>query len=167
MRKIYGAQERQDGLYSIGRNKWQLIFGFGKDSEDDDTGYNYRETFNHRPSDEEIENCIVSQVNADVEAKILSGFSWRDMPVWLSTENQFNYKAAYDLAVQTGGQSLPVKFKFGTDRKPVYFTFDNLVDFADFYFKSSAFVINTLNEGWEEKDRIKDEDGNMILPVYQ
>ena len=40
------------------------------------------------------------------------------MPVWLSSENQFNYKAAYDLAVQTGGATLPVTFKFGTDEVP-------------------------------------------------
>jgi hypothetical protein len=40
------------------------------------------------------------------------------MPVWLSTENQFNYKAAFDLATQTGGKSLPVTFKFGSTNNP-------------------------------------------------
>ena len=41
--------------------------------------------------------------NDERDEKIVSGFVWRDMQVWLSSENQFNYKAAYDLAVQTKG----------------------------------------------------------------
>ena len=38
MKKIYGATERQEGLYKIGRNKRELIYGFGKDSEEAETG---------------------------------------------------------------------------------------------------------------------------------
>lgn len=167
MRKIYGAQERQDGLYRIGRKKWQLIFGFFKDSEEDESGYNYRETFDHRPSTEEIVRVIKEQVNADVDAKILSGFSWRDMPVWLSTENQFNYKAAYDVAVQTGGASLPKKFKFGTDDKPEYFVFETLEDFSDFYLKAMSFVDSALDACWDLKDSVTDDEGNLLIPVYE
>lgn len=167
MRKIYGAKERQDGLYRIGRKKWQLIFGFFKDSEDDESGYNYRETFDHKPSTEEIVKVIKEQVNADVDAKILTGFVWRDMPVWLSTENQFNYKAAYDVAIQTNGASLPKKFKFGTDDKPEYFVFDTLEVFSDFYLKAMAFVDSTLGDGWDLKDSIVDADGNLLIPIYE
>ncbi|MCM1337694.1 MAG: hypothetical protein NC187_08320 [Candidatus Amulumruptor caecigallinarius] len=167
MRKIYGAQERQDGLYLIGRKKWQLIFGFFKDSEDAEFGYNYRETFDHKPSTEEIVKAIKEQVNADVDAKIISGFVWRGMPVWLSTENQFNYKAAYDMAVQTGGASLPRKFKFGTDDKPEYFVFDSLEVFTDFYLKAMAFVDATLSDGWDLKDSVVDADGNLLIPIVE
>lgn len=84
----------------------------------------------------------------------MSGFVWRNMPVWLSSENQFNYKAAYDLAVQTGGASLPVRFKFGTDDNPQYHTFTDLQEMADFYTSAMAYVNTTLNAGWEEKDSI-------------
>ena len=76
------------------------------------------------------------------------------MPIWLSTENQFNYKAAYDLAVQTGGQSLPVKFKFGTDEQPVYHTFTTLEVLQEFYMTSLAFVQQVLDDGWQEKDNL-------------
>lgn len=40
--------------------------------------------------------------------------------VWLSRENQINYKAAFDLAMQFGGQhgTLPVTFKLGTTEDP-------------------------------------------------
>ena len=72
---------------------------------------------------EYIKNIILDWYNKEIDNKILSGFVWNDMPVWLSSENQFNYKAAYDLAVQTNGASLPVTFKFGTTDNPIYHTF--------------------------------------------
>ena len=39
--KIFGATERQDGLYKIGRSKYDARFGFGKD-EKTGAGYDYR-----------------------------------------------------------------------------------------------------------------------------
>ncbi len=159
MNKIYGVQERQDGLFRIGRNKWELIYGFGKDNPEDETGYNYRQRFNKKPTPDEIENILKATINAETDEKILKGFSWRGMCIWLSTENQFNYKAAYDIAVQTNGANLPIKFKFGTDDIPVYFIFDNMEDFADFYLKSSQHVNDTLNKGWSEKDWVHDNIG--------
>jgi len=76
------------------------------------------------------------------------------MPVWLSTENQFNYKAAYDLAVMSQGQSLPVTFKFGATESPVYYTFETLDDISDFYISAMAYINTTLAEGWKLKDGI-------------
>ena len=76
------------------------------------------------------------------------------MPVWLSAENQFNYKSAYDLAVQTAGATLPVTFKFGTDEQPQYRKFTTLDELTDFYSKAMAYIQTTLAEGWKEKDAI-------------
>lgn len=152
MEKIYGAKERQDGLYSIGRNKWELFYGFGKDNPDDESGYNWRQKFKQKPSLADIRAIIKETINNETDRKILEGFVWKGMPVWLSTENQFNYKAAYDLAVQTNGASLPVRFKFGTDAVPVYYNFESLEDFADFYTQAMVHINMVLNEGWAEKD---------------
>ena len=151
MEKRYGATERNDRLMQIGRNKWELIYGYGTDGV---SGWTYRERFNRKPTQDEIKDIIIAQINCNVEEKILCGLVWRDMPIWLSTENQFNYKAAYDLAVQTGGQSLPVKFKFGTDEQPVYHTFTTLEELQEFYMISLAFVQQVLDEGWQEKDNL-------------
>lgn len=151
MEKRYGATERHDRLMKIGRNKWELIYGYGTDGV---SGWTYRERFTRKPTQDEIKEIIIAQINRNVEEKILCGLVWRDMPIWLSTENQFNYKAAYDLAVQTGGQSLPVKFKFGTDEQPVYHTFTTLDDLQEFYMTSLAFVQQVLDEGWQEKDNL-------------
>lgn len=156
MKKIYGAQGRQDGLYCIGRNKWELIYGFGKDNPDDEFGYNFRQRFTSKPSLREIEEIIKTTINTETDEKIISGFVWRGMSVWLSQENQFNYKTAYDLAVQLDGRNLPIKFKFGTDDEPQYFTFEVMEDFADFFFSATSYVNETLNAGWTEKDWVHD-----------
>jgi hypothetical protein len=80
------------------------------------------------------------------------------MQVWLSSENQFNYKAAYDLAIQTNGANLPIKFKFGSTEDPIYYTFESIGDLQDFYISAMNFINTTLNEGWNKKDSINWED---------
>ena len=149
MEKRYGATERHDRLMKIGRNKWELIYGYGTDGV---SGWTYRERFTRKPTMEEIKEIIIAQINRNVEEKILCGLVWKDMPIWLSTENQFNYKSAYDCARDTAGQSLPVKFKFGTDEEPVYYTFTTFEELQEFYMTSLQFVQQVLDEGWAEKD---------------
>lgn len=121
----------------------------------------------------EIYDGVINDINNRTDEKILNGFIWREIPVYLSKENQFNFKAAYDLALQTQGASLPVKFKLGQTSihyenigteenpeyircggEPVYYTFKTLEDISDFYVKTIAFINQTLNEGWQKKDSI-------------
>lgn len=152
MEKVYGATERHDQLieYKYGA---ALIFGYG---EEEGEGYNYRHTFLHQPTKKEVYGIIVANVNRLTDKKILSGFVWNDIPVWLSSENQFNFKAAFDVAVQTGGASLPVKFKLGEENGvPVYHVFETMDEFTDFYTSAIGFIMRALNEGWMEKDNAK------------
>lgn len=153
MEKIFGATERHDQLIQFGTDRAMVIYGYG---EENGQGFDYRQTFDHKPTEKEIRDVIIAQINANTDEKILTGFVWQDKSVWLSTENEFNFKAAYDLAVQTGGMTLPVKFKLGEDSSglPVYHTFTELEEFTDFYTKAIAYVNRTLNEGWVEKDSI-------------
>lgn len=152
MEKIYGTDKAQNGLVKVGR-KWIAFYGFFTDP-DTGSGYEYRHTFTEKPTITQVKKIITAQINSDIDRKILCGFVWKDMPVWLSSENQFNYKAAFDLAAQTGGANLPVRFKFGTDDEPQYYTFSNLEDLTDFYTKALKYVDSILNEGWKEKDSI-------------
>lgn len=156
MEKVYGSPKRQDGLYKIGRNKWELIYGFGKDNENDDTGWNWRQRFSRKPAVDEVKAMIVSQINTETDRKILSGFMWQGIQVWLSQENQMNFKAAYDLSVQTAGAILPIKFKLGeeSDGKPIYHIFSEMDEFRDFYTKALTYINKMLTDGWEEKDSI-------------
>ena len=120
-------------------------------TNEDATSY-MEEEFDHKPTSEEVKGIVLSYYNREIETSILSGMEYEGVMVWLSTENQFNYKAAYDLAVQTQGQSLPVTFKFGTDDEPKYREFTTLEELSDFYRKSISYVLTTLQEGWKKKD---------------
>lgn len=136
------------------KDYWKVRWDFQTD-EDGATTY-MEEDFDHQPTQSEILQTIVSWTNAQTDAKILSGFVWNDINVWLSTENQYYFKAAYDLAVQTGGSILPVTFKLGEDENgaAVYHTFETLEDITDFYTKAFAYINTCLTDGWTAKDTI-------------
>lgn len=154
--KIYGMSQRHDEIKFLASGNCILLVFFGKENAEDETGYIWRADYDHRPTVEEVRNDINALVNQQTDNKILTGFTWQGKPVYLSTENQFNFKAAYDLAVQTEGAILPVKFKLGEDEngEPVYHTFRSLAPFADFVTKVVAYVSTTLAEGWELKDSV-------------
>ena len=92
--------------------------------------------------------------NNKIDEEIISGMKWKGMRVWLSSENQFNYKAAYDLAVQTNGINLPVVFKFGEINEPQYYEFKDLKELSEFYLLSMQHIQKTLEKGWKLKDSI-------------
>ena len=131
-------------------DKWMVLWAI---CYEDNSFTFMAEEIGHKPTLQEIKDTIISWYNSEIEDRILSGFVWRDIPVWLSMENQFNYKAAYDIAAQSGGEILPT-FKFGTTEEPVYYTFEDLGDLKDSYTKAMAFVTETLSAGWTVKDSI-------------
>ena len=120
------------------------------------------EAFHEKATESAVRSRLAKYYDSITDWKILSGFEWRGMKVWLSMENQFNYKAAYDLAVQTGGASLPVTFKFG-DTVPVYYTFETLEEISDFYTSALSYVNNTLAEGWARKDSLDWSEYERLL----
>lgn len=134
------------------KNKWKIRWNITE--KEDGTAEWMEQDFDHKPTEAEILSTIVGYCNKQVDEKILSGYRWHDMPVWLSTENQFNYKASYDLAVQTGGANLPIRFKFGTDEEPIYHDFTSIEELTDFYIGAVAFINETLQNGWRQKDSI-------------
>ena len=113
------------------KNRWRIRWDV-RNEEDGSTTYEEAE-FDHRPSDDEIRSTIIAAYNRQVDEAILSGFQWDGAQVWLTSENQFNYKAAFDLAVQTNGANLPVVFKLGIDEKPEYREFSTVEDLKAFY----------------------------------
>lgn len=135
---------------SPARNKWRIRWDV---QENEDGSANYMEAeFDHKPIGEEIMSEVIGWYNKQTDNAILSGYQYEGNLVWLSSENQFNYKAAYDLAVQTNGATLPVKFKFGTDENPVYRVFCNMSELTDFYTGAMRFIQDTLDAGWKKKD---------------
>lgn len=105
-----------------------------------------------------MRKLVADWYDPETDAKILNGMVWtslsgEEIPVYLSTENQFNFKSAYDLAVQKNGATLPVTFKMGEKNGvPVYHIFETMEEADDFYTKAVAFINQTLAEGWAKKD---------------
>lgn len=149
-----GAEKRQDQVIKIGVKNYLLIYGYGTD--EDGNGYNFRKNYDHKPTKTELKEDITQLIDGITDSKILQGFRWNEVSVYLSTENQMNFKAAFDLNMQTGGLMLPVKFKLGEDTEgnAVYHTFENMDDFTDFYTSAVSYINQCLNEGWAEKDSL-------------
>ena len=139
--------------------RWDVKPYFHKDEitgEEVQSGYDYYEKWlNHKPTMDEVKEIVLGGMNAIIDQRILDGFKWNGMEIWLSKENQFNYKAAFDLAIQTNGGNLPVVFKFGTAQEPVYYTFSSIEELMDFYTKAMSYINNVLADGWKEKDSIE------------
>lgn len=134
------------------KNTWRVRWDV-REREDGSADY-MEENILGKPSREIIRTVILGWYNEEIDREILSGFVYEGMPVWLSSENQFNYKAAYDLAVQTGGQNLPVTFKLGADDEPYYRTFETVSDLQNFYVKAMKHIQDALSEGWKKKDAL-------------
>lgn len=125
----------------------------GSDEEGDLQGVTFLEAeFLHKPTIQDIKDTILAWMNSEIDRQIISGFEWNGMKVWLSSENQFNYKAAFDLAMQTNGENLPVTFKFGTTNEPLYHTFASVEELKAFYLSAMAHINKVLEEGWKRKD---------------
>ena len=88
MEKIYGTTVRQDGLQRIGRDTWVLFFGLYETT--DEGTYEYRHTFKHRPTLDEIKAVINAQLSADADERKRNGFSWQGVPVRYDEEAERN-----------------------------------------------------------------------------
>lgn len=136
-------------------HKRKGLYAIAVDVQSEEDGFSYVEyTFDHFPTLDEIRKTVNGFYNAETDKAILSGFTYDGVPVWLSSENQFNFKAAFDLAVQTEGASLPVKFKFGSDEEPVYKTFSTVAELRTFYLSAIAYIQDCLEAGWAKKDAV-------------
>lgn len=162
MKRVYGNKDVRlveciNPRKKIYRVRYDVQPYTNEETHEDGVSY-YEIEFRYRPSSEQIKQAVINGYNSLVDEKILSGFVWQGIPVWLSTENQFNYKAAYDLAVQTGGANLPIVFKLGDNTQPVYYKFDNIVSLSDFYMQAMTYINTCLAEGWAKKDAINWDD---------
>lgn len=141
-------------------NKWAVRWDIQNntgttENGEAETGINYMEyVFEHKPDISEIKYLINEWVNQKTNKIILSGFEWVGNPVWLSVENQINYKSAYVLASinEISGLVLPVKFKFGTEDNPVYYEFTTKDELQLFYAAMVEYIQNSLKKGWDEKN---------------
>lgn len=109
---------------------------------------------NPYPTFQEIQEAILTDINDYVKSQIIECFTWSEHSVWLSLENQTNYKNALDIAIQGQGESLPMTFRFGTDTEPDYVTFNTIEELQEFYNNIVNHIDVCRMYGWDIKDRI-------------
>ena len=160
----------------VRQERSRTVASYGMEPEQDGIHATWHEVYFYRKRDgipdlSRIKAAIIADINARVTERIISSLTWNGKPVWLSVENQLNWKDAYDRAVQTEGASLPVKFKLGEDGNgdAVYHTFTSVKVFGDFHDTWMAHRQQCLTDGWAMKDSIdwdvyRMEDGQSQEP---
>ena len=100
-----------------------------------------------------MRKLIEDWYNPEIDAKILTGFIWKDKPVYLSAENQRNFSEGQRMA-EKDPSILPITYKIGQygDGSPAYHTFDTFEELDGFYRQAFGYINQCLNEGWQKKD---------------
>jgi hypothetical protein len=158
MSKVYGIFS---SFEPVRKERTRIVYGFCPELlEDGKNGVWYETVFyrkqNPHPTLEQVKKALFEDIDNDTKAKIIGGFMWEDKPVWLSLERQMDFSTAFNMAVQTDGDNLPLKLKLGEDDggNAVYHTFRSLSSFKDFYTQMMAHIQQCRNEGWKKKDGI-------------
>lgn len=155
MSRVFGLSNRYKPVVK-GVNR--TVISYGKEQVDESNATWHELYFYHKrdgiPDLQRIKDAITEDINERTRQRILSTLVWNGKPVWLSTENQMDWKAAFDRALQTEGANLPVKFKLGEadDDSPVYHTFTSVNAFTDFTDTWQRHIQQCLADGWAMKD---------------
>ena len=105
-------------------------------------------------STQELHNQLwkkLQDLNILCDSKILN-HKWHGHNVWLSLENQHNFKATFDLC-REGLKTIPVQMKIGDE----YYKFTSLSELTDFYLSTIEHVESCLEECRESKEAIENE----------
>ena len=144
MEKIYGSSTRQDGLIKVGKS-YYLYYGFGKDSEDAEHGYNYRHKFDHKPSPNEIKEQVLTAIDMETRERITCGMTYDGYKINLSVENQLNYAMFKNMGWY------PVIIKVGDDAGNDVVLSMTKENYTAFYSSVQNHIKDCLQSCWEEK----------------
>ena len=86
----------------------------------------------------------IETINRETDERILNDFVWNGNEIYLSMENQFNFKNLYDLRER---KEYPVTIKTKTG----FTTLNDVREVEEFYLEGVRFVEGCLKEGWERK----------------
>ena len=116
----------------------------------------------------ELRQMAIERINAHTDQLILTGYQWtvlhgndagKTVKVWLSKENQDNFKAKHDAAlVYPDRVRFPMTYKISeVNHKAVYEVFESIQELAAFYLGGLAYIEACYNAGWAEKDAVDDD----------
>lgn len=113
-----------------------------------------------------VKDAIENDINSRVDEKILCSYPWtvlhgddagKDVKVWLSKENQSNFKAKYDLHfTKPEALTFPTIYKIAEDddHNAVFEVFQNFEELEAFYLGGIAYIEQCYQAGWQEKGGI-------------
>ena len=163
---MYGIQ---DDFAYVREEASRIVIGYGLTPLSDNVHYEWYEIYLNKSEVSNLNLAMVKEaikddINARVDAAILCGMNWtilhgddadKTVKVWLSKENQENFKAKHDAALQYPELvTFPMKYKVGEDEegRPVYENFQDIHELAQFYLSGLAYIEQCYNAGWVEKD---------------
>lgn len=178
MNKVCG--NRQDYI-PVKQDESRYIISYGLEEAPNDL-YTWYEIYIYKKqkstiSLQDVEDAITDDINDRVTENIITGYRWTVLHgedegllanVWLSAENQANFKAKHDTALQYPNLvSWPMQYKIGekeertedeethmeiVTKRPVYEYFQNIQELASFYLGGVDYIESCYQAGWAEKD---------------
>lgn len=118
---------------------------------------------------QQIKDAIDKDIDEQTDEKILNSYQWEVLNgedeglvvnVWLSKENQSNFKAKHDVAKEYPNLvTWPMKYKVSEieedgKKRPVYEYFQNIEELVQFYIGGLNYIEECYNAGWVRKDSI-------------
>ena len=168
MTKVTGRTDRFSLINTKGN---RTIVGYEREAVDEVNSTWHEVSFSkdhsEKPSIEQVRTAIIADIDARTDEKILDGYEWtvihgddngahvgETVRVWLSAENQNNFKEAHRLASADPTKIIPVRFKISedADKKAVYETFHSFEELNAFYLGAFAYIKGLLDDGWAKKD---------------
>lgn len=117
----------------------------------------YRKYYDRLPTAEVLTADVEDLVNAWVEDGILTGYVWKGQLVWLSVENQLNYRCAVD-AAELGGLTFPYRVRVVGGDGVGYVELSDAAELRTFWLGVQAHIRKLQEHGWVLKDGVIGED---------
>lgn len=127
--------------------------------------YLYKSQFNSIGINE-IKDAINGDIDNQTDEKILCTYPWtvlhgddagKSIKVWLSKENQNNFKAKHDAAlVYPDLVRFPMTYKISEDenKNAIYEVFESIQELAHFYLGGISYIQQCYEDGWARKGAI-------------
>lgn len=153
-----GSEQPNNALLVNSEREVVLLYGQG---EDELGKFRWQRDYDHVPTSAELRSDIEALVNALTEEKIRTGMRYEGKPIWLSEENQMNFRGLVP--------PMPFRYKVGENENgdPVYMEFYDENNLAAFCRAMSEHIYGCLQKGWEEKDGIDNAVALMMQQTEQ
>lgn len=179
MNKVSG---KKSDFSLLREDKSRIIIGYDLKKVTGKNMYEWYEVYINKKeksfiSFKDVKDAILGDINAQTDEKIVNGYQWvvlhgedesKTVTVWLSAENQNNFKAFYDIASTTPQYATwPLQYKIaeGEEERPIYEHFQNIGELQQFYLGGVAYVNSCYTEGWQRKDAIDWAPYEALFPT--